>query len=236
MPADCPKDSNMECTVVARILELVFEEFYRDKPHAFPRTLIVATDNTAREANNQVFATFLSWLQGSGVFDEASKEGLQVGHTHNEIDQRFSTVTTVLMAAPTLETPLEFADWIVDIVRPPQGRTIHVELLNSTFDWQQWLFRLNVHINGLTPTTLLPEFNHVWHFIRRDLMNRAWPDLTCIECEHTDFADREKDGGDSILVTRHFMHSTAASQQPLLVLPVEMRRALRKDDLKVNDP
>jgi len=35
---------------------------------AFARTLIVATDNTAREANNQVFATFLSWLQGSGVF------------------------------------------------------------------------------------------------------------------------------------------------------------------------
>ena len=68
MPADCPKDANMECTVVARILELAFEEFYRDKPIAFPRTLICATDNTAREANNQVFATFLSWLQGSGVF------------------------------------------------------------------------------------------------------------------------------------------------------------------------
>ena len=236
MPADCPKDANMECTVVARILELAFEEFYRDKPIAFPRTLICATDNTAREANNQVFATFLSWLQCSGVFDEASKEGLQVGHTHNEIDQRFSTTTTVLMAAPTLEDPTEFADWVRDNVKPPQGRTIHVELLNSTFDWQQWLFRLNVHIHGLTPTTLNPEFNHVWHFIRRDLLTRAWPDLTCIECEHTDFADREKDGGDSILVTKHFMHSTAASQQPLLVLPVEMCRALRKVDLKVHDP
>ena len=30
----------------------------------------------------------------------------------------------------------EFVDWVGDHVRPPQGRTIHVEQLNSTFDWR----------------------------------------------------------------------------------------------------
>ena len=235
MPTDCPKDANMECTVVARLLDLIYEEYYRDCPHALPRMLAIATDNTAREAVNQTFSQFMGFLTASGVFEDVTNERLQVSHTHNEMDQRFSSTGSILARAPVLEDPEEFCDWIREHVTPPRGRKLHVEVLNTTFDFQSWLSILNVQIKGPTPTVLQPEFNHVLHFLHRDLVARAWPNILSIECEHDQFAEWQQEHGDAILVTKHILHSSAASQNPILAFPVELCKLLDKLDLKVSN-
>ena len=47
MDSDRAKDSNMNCTVMSRVLDLVREK--NPPEYALPRSLIVAADNTARE-------------------------------------------------------------------------------------------------------------------------------------------------------------------------------------------
>jgi Flp pilus assembly protein TadB len=54
MDNDQPKDSNMNSTVLARVLDLIIQKF-KALGLALPQSLIVATDNTAREGKNQFF-------------------------------------------------------------------------------------------------------------------------------------------------------------------------------------
>lgn len=77
LPPNTAKDSNMECSVTARVLDIWYDKFLRGTGYAAPRTLEICTDNTAREGVNQTYASFLSWLQASEVFELAQSERLQ---------------------------------------------------------------------------------------------------------------------------------------------------------------
>ena len=107
MDSDRAKDSNMNCTVMSRVLDLVREK--NPPEYALPRGLIVAADNTAREGKNQYVANFLSYLTTQEKFETVQEEFFRVGHTHNEQDQRFSSVATILSRARTLESPEDFS-------------------------------------------------------------------------------------------------------------------------------
>jgi hypothetical protein len=61
---------------------------------------------------------------------------LQTGHTHNSLDQRFSSVAKILAGAPVLEDPYEFADYIKEHVTPAGGRSLHVQVLDGTYDFK----------------------------------------------------------------------------------------------------
>ena len=133
MDSDLAKDSNMEISVHALMLDLV-APMIRDKGGAVPRTLINAIDNTAREGKNQFFMSYLNFLVASNKFEATETEYMKPGHSHNEQDQRFSTIATTLSSAPVLETPGAFRDWIYEHVHPVQGRKLHVQVLESTME------------------------------------------------------------------------------------------------------
>ena len=59
-------------------------------------------------------------------------EFLHVGHTHNEQDQRFSTVGALLASAPTLEDPEEMRYFLLEHIHPPKGRDLIVEITPNT--------------------------------------------------------------------------------------------------------
>ena len=63
-----------------------------------PRTFFVNADNTTREGKNQHFAT--AYHVAMDKFEGYENQFLEVGHTHNEQDQRFSSVGTTLHSAP----------------------------------------------------------------------------------------------------------------------------------------
>ena len=43
------------------------------------------------------------------------------GHSHNELDQRFSSVAGAILLAPVLEDMEEFAEWMRNEVAPVLG-------------------------------------------------------------------------------------------------------------------
>jgi len=103
MNGDQAKDASMNCTVISRMLDLVKEKI--GPQCALPRSLLVAADNTTRESKNQIFANFMAMMPCREVFEDDAVQFLRAGHTHNELDQRFSTVAAILSHAPTLEDP-----------------------------------------------------------------------------------------------------------------------------------
>ena len=51
-------------------------------------------------------------IASNAEWEDVTIEHLQVGHTHNSIDQCFSSTSSILARAPVLEDPEEFV--IVD--------------------------------------------------------------------------------------------------------------------------
>ena len=80
-------------------------------PKLLPAAIAPAlhADNTAREGKHQYVANFFSYLTTQEKFETAQEEFFRVGHTHNEQDQRFSSVATILSRARTLESPEDFS-------------------------------------------------------------------------------------------------------------------------------
>lgn len=208
LDTDVAKDSNMNATIMSRMMDLVKEKL---GVHALPRNLAVQADNTTRESKNQHFLLYLSTLIAAEKFDAADLQFLQCGHTHNEQDQRFSTVATSLSRAPVLEDPEEFAAWIRNNVKPARGRTLHVEVLDSTYDFQSWLQNCGVQVSGLAATHAEPRTTHCWRICRRSLLPEVG---TVIETW-----DGGNDESDAVLMVKELLHHTQLTQQPLVILP-----------------
>ena len=85
MNPDQPKDASMNCTVIARCLDLVREKI--DDQYALPRVLMIQADNTTRESKNQHFCSFCGTLITTEVFDGEAVEFMVTSHTHNEQDR-----------------------------------------------------------------------------------------------------------------------------------------------------
>jgi hypothetical protein len=158
---------------------------------------------------------------------------LQVDHTHNDLDQRFSAVGTCLQSAPCLEDPDEFRDYLLDNLKPARGRYLHVEVLTATFDFTSWFFQIGSHLQGITPTALQKEVNHSWKFVQRDLVQRLFPTVDAIENQCGVFEGLEEEGGDCIMLVKQFIHSQQLSQAPLLALPAAVAGKLDPNLLKV---
>ena len=52
--------------------------------------------------------------------------------------------------------------------RPHCGRQLHVEVINNTFDYKSLLQEVGIRIRGW-PTSAASK-NHVWRFVRRDML------------------------------------------------------------------
>ena len=231
MPPDVPKDANMECTVVARALDVVWEKFFEGGNYKLPRSMEVNTDNTTREGVNNTFATFLAMLPAMRKFEDTKSARLVKDHTHNELDQRFSSLATCLSQAGCLEDEGEFRDHILENFKPAGGRHLHVEVLRNTFDFQSWFESLGIHFKGICPTQGEPRVTHVWHFVQRGLSSRLLPPGMVIENHHENHVSESME--DTLLLTKHHLHSSTLSQTPVLAVPQSSTHKLRTEDLMV---
>ena len=103
MPSDLPMDSNMEMTLLSHSLDIALERLQK-LGRQLPAHLHVQADNTSREMRNQNLAQWGALLVARGLFRSVTYGFLPVGHTHNDVGQRFSTVATHLAGQHTLET------------------------------------------------------------------------------------------------------------------------------------
>ncbi len=92
-----PNDSNLTCNILLKILELHKE--------SLPPVLYVQMDNCAGQNKNRYVLAFLSLLVELGIFKKVKVSFLMVGHTHEDVDQFFSRISSWLSKhnVPTLD-------------------------------------------------------------------------------------------------------------------------------------
>jgi hypothetical protein len=84
-------DSNQVVTSIMRVLNAV-----HNARGTLPPILCIQADNCARENKNKFLFGLCATLVGLGYFEEVCVGFLLVGHTHSDIDQRFSSISHVL--------------------------------------------------------------------------------------------------------------------------------------------
>ena len=97
---DVAKDSNLEATLFARLLDLADEKL-RSTSTAFPRHIRLHVDNATSEGKNNTMAQLLSLMVNRRQMATAKLSTFRVGHTHNKHGQRLSVVNTALTQAKT---------------------------------------------------------------------------------------------------------------------------------------
>ena len=66
------------------------------------KTLFIQLDNVYRENKNVHLYRFLSYLVEMKIFERIEVSYLPVGHTHNDVDQIFSTISKRLFKSKAL--------------------------------------------------------------------------------------------------------------------------------------
>ena len=89
-----------------------------------PDHIHVQSDNCSREGKNSPSLLFLAMLVQRGFFRSACQEHLTSGHSHCDVDQRFSEVGTRLRSCDRLENPHAFAEAIQAKVKGASGKQV----------------------------------------------------------------------------------------------------------------
>ena len=97
----------MQLTLLAHALDIA-QGLLAKKGRALPSHLYIQADNTSREMRNQYCLLWGATLLAKRTFRSVSFGFLPVGHTHIDVDQRFSSIATYLGRVPVLETPEDF--------------------------------------------------------------------------------------------------------------------------------
>ena len=236
MDPDLKKDSNMNCTVVSRMLDLVHEGSFKNKDVVMPRSLAIGFDNTCREGKNSIFSTLLAFLRATKVFEDTASQNLQPGHSHNEQDQLFSKTATLISRASVLEDPYEVADYMRKHLTPLKGHRLHVEVLDNTWDFQTWFWELGHQVKGLAATAGDKETCHSWQFVSASSVDEICGANTTVEVTHSGWDKDDLQPDDVVLIAKKYVHSTSAAQQPLLFLPHAVANRLSVDTLRWNTP
>lgn len=62
---------------------------------SLPKEIFIQLDNTAKDNKNRYFFAFCDLLVHKGLFERFTVNVLPVGHTHEDIDRRFSRIVTI---------------------------------------------------------------------------------------------------------------------------------------------
>ena len=138
---DVAKDSNLEATLFARLLDLADDKL-RSTSTAFPRHIRLHVDNATSEGKNNTMAQLLSLMVNRHHVATAKLSTFRVGHTHNNHDQRLSVVNTALTQADLLQTPTDFEEVVEDNVIATQHRPAHMEMVATTRGWAKLCGRM----------------------------------------------------------------------------------------------
>lgn len=103
--------------VLCRTIQHV-QEICRRRGAPLPRHLVIQSDNTVAQAKNQWVCLWLSWLVAQGHFETATLNFLRVGHTHEDIDQFFSLIVSLILKCHHFEAPEELLAFLQKELQP----------------------------------------------------------------------------------------------------------------------
>ena len=150
-------DPNLTVTVIQRVL--------LNWGNPLPPVLYVQLDNTARENKNSTVFGYLSMLVKQGVFRKVKVNFLLVGHTHDHIDQMFSTFSRQLSRYDAFTLPKLFE--VICDAYTPRPNVIH---LKEIYDFKRYIadggegnVKVLAQLNNIS-------FNHVF-LIKKNIIS-----------------------------------------------------------------
>ena len=117
----------------------------------FPEHLCVQADNTTAQAKNAEVGEFLAVLLRKHKFVSVTLNFLQVGHTHEDVDQMFSILLALVLRRIRFQTPQELQHAIqaaMAAVVAVRGEELHVEMLSHIRNFKEWMAPLGIHLSN----------------------------------------------------------------------------------------
>lgn len=212
------------CEVLLRVVEAVWDKC-RSSGISFPQHLIVQSDNTVAQAKNSLVNLFLAFLVSKYKFQTANLFFLVVGHTHEDIDQLFGVVLSLVLRKVAFRTSRHLIDSLHAILEPrvvAKGEALYVTELTHIRDFVAWLEPAGVKLHNGFGTRYGVESPHAFMYkLRRDLTKQEQSMIQPTSlCAH---------GGpfDVFCCVKTYMHSPHLQDPPLMVLPTERAKQVQ---------
>ena len=107
----------------------------------FPRHLVIQSDNTVAQAKNQDVSFFFAFLVSRRLFLSVNLMFLVVGHTHEDIDQLFGVVVSLILQLGSFETIPELMRYLLEKLRAKfaaKQEIITETCLTAIRDFAKW--------------------------------------------------------------------------------------------------
>jgi hypothetical protein len=208
MDADMKHDTNNNVEVISRMLEQIFRTH-----KGLPLGLHLQQDNTSRECKNQKVLKWAVKLVSLGVFRWVTLNYLIVGHTHDNLDGTFGQIT-VRLATFEFDDDEDVVDILMRMlgslgVEEPSKRASLAYKLDEAFDWEAWWDDISVQFSNLTG----PLAPHSFRVCRRQDLGQCSRDRAEVDVRAEPLPGHpQEQGGDVVVVVKHYMHSEAVTQ------------------------
>lgn len=217
--------ANAFLEVLLRTISRV-QRLCKEGGRAFPRHLVLQSDNTVAQAKNALTLLLLGVLVSLGFFSTATLNFLMVGHTHEDIDQLFALLIQYILRVRSWQTPGELVGSLVSSLSPQfqaRGETLTAELLGSVRDFQHWLLPLETQCYNCLANRGGVEAPHSFTF-------KSAQDLTPTERSTKDelesWRPNELHPLDVVCCVKTYMRDQHLQQSPVLVVPVDRLQRL----------
>ena len=129
------KGSNWTIQCISSALESLAKS---DSDTKLPKTLFLQLDNCSGDNKNKYVFGFFSSLVANGTFNTVVLSFLVVGHTHEDVDQLFSTIGAHLKKFGSL-TLSDFDKMVVEALNTKLKDRVKVTRLRATGDYKTWV-------------------------------------------------------------------------------------------------
>ena len=132
-----------------------------------PLRFSIHADCTCREQRNTTAMTQAAWFTGTVRFRSTTVTGMGKGHSHIDLDQRFSDLSTNMKYTDVMQDTTDVVSVINQKVHKKRNREIVAELAPVSHDWKAYFDPLGIVMHGHTNN----DAAHVHKFLqRRDLV------------------------------------------------------------------
>ncbi|XP_052213079.1 uncharacterized protein LOC127831989 [Dreissena polymorpha] len=158
-----PHDPNLTINIILK--ELLRQA--KESNNFLPPILYIQADNCWRENKNRYVFSFLQLLVSERIFNEVHMSFLIVGHTHEDIDARFSMISRTLGSKD--------AEIFEDLLKILQS----AERVTKIFDVKKWLEpNLNVAQHATQPLHYkFVNVEGIVNFFYKDYQHQPWTPL-----------------------------------------------------------
>ncbi|XP_078574037.1 uncharacterized protein LOC144860600 [Branchiostoma floridae x Branchiostoma japonicum] len=134
---------HMDTNITVNVLISVLQDLSKGYGGHLPGTLYLQLDNSAKECKNKYIIAFCAWLVKRQIFRKVKLGYLMPGHTHEDVDQMFSRISTYLERHDATSLPELF-----QAVKASYNPSPDCRFMNSMWDFKTPIDQQIANISG----------------------------------------------------------------------------------------